>query len=108
MKLKKVEREYTLRGETIKVQNVPAIEVAKLSSLSQSEEFKNVEKQVEYFSKMIFDYTSLKDDNTLEEIRSLMSLAEMIDLGSFILEVDTTSANFTKSQSTGNLTTDSE
>lgn len=95
MKLKPITKEYTLRGETITIKSIPAIEVAKIANLTQKEDFKNPEKQIPIFSELIYNYTSLGEENTKDEIELFLSLQELVELGTVIMGVEDKVENFT-------------
>ena len=89
MKLKSKEKEYSLRGETITVNQIPAIEGAKILSKAQNEEFlKDLEGQIPLYSEIALKYTSLGQDNTQEEIEQFLTFKELSDLATFALDVE--------------------
>lgn len=105
MKIKKAQpRDYTLRGETIKVYPLSAIRLAQFS-VEAEKAGEKVDNLVSIFTNLIFEATSLKDDNSLEELKENLSLSEVMTLGKFIMSSET---DFISAQNSTSHTTDSE
>lgn len=93
MKLKPVTRTYKLREEEITIYPPKPIEAIQLGEQVESvdkftDKTKKAQRQIEIFSQAIFNYTSLKEDNTAEDIANALEMYEMSNLVSEILQTD--------------------